>query len=1851
MTGRSYSELVSKTKLGCKLIRLDVFAITISVITILISISIVSNGQIESGARGRQWRRAARWRIDGSSKLSGQPSALVQEFPIKNQANPSEATTQANIIAQKQVAKLPRYGLTTSTTTTTTSSPNDSNVNNNPLASSINGISNNDQYKCALYCSCSIIRILTGYNNQQQEKPNADKKAVNLQNKAKQQFSSGNGNQQLIRAKCESPLFSDLLSLDKRTQIIHISLPFNQDSNQSQPQPITPEKSPDFGDVSNQNDNNNSDDVSSLSSVNYSQDGSMPATTANDFRMPRLNQFNQLREIVIINLKFQVCDTEVFKRGQKLRRFQLNHNKLSRLSKSCFKHLDKLLELNLDYNQLNELESALFISLHNLKSLSIAYNQLTTLAAHQFANLTQLVSLNLIGNYFKTINLHLLDPMKDSLRMLLLSRNEIKSFVYAPNSNALDPKSSQMMNNTNSNYMAYQQQQKQMSSLFAGVLFKNIIKLNVDHNRFERIKLLQLHRFFNLKFLSLRNNLLVTIRDKAFNGLKLIELNLAHNKLQTLLKCAFCNATIKRLNLAHNNISLATTTALATLPLPLPAAASTALALQSADTKTLVPVKEENSSSINIIIEQVQPSNLLNSDNDPEILNLNHKSIRKRRDIAISPPSDLQQQQAPKNMLILSQSILGPLFNQLEYLDLSYNPMLADQLDFLLEPMLSLEYLNLAATGLDKSLPSPYLFKNLQQLRYLNLSHNTLDLIVSETIEPLIQLEILDLSHNQFIELEESLLVGLDELSTLKVLNLGQNPWLCTQCRVAPLYDWVLRSQIYNKTCVIQSAVENSNQINTDEIPSSDISDVSTDSAPPTSSISDSSDKQNMPRPKEMDSIESTNSIDSASNLLSLLDDPATLGAGHKTALSWHRLEAASQRLADSFGISNFSSPNMVVVDSEPLGGASYNLLNQQQNQQTQQAHYKTISSAQLSMIVRDFATVEDDLSINKIINLFSTSSQVDQFDINNNKGNLESLIAQTDFCIKCEFPSELRSYNLHELSMTDFRLCGDNYTKTPTDSRIGLTIAIVIILALFFIIIIVIIIYRKKSNNTYYPNDDDAFDGTKLDGDGNELSTGVKKPIFSISSSMDQENAIDGATDYSSPPMSQSFESYEEEEGDDDEEDDEDEEVEEEDEEQDNEDEEDDEEDDEELDEEDELDDDEEEADGNANIDEEIQDQSAGNEGGKRNQATIPKDKLASGSSPLAATATENLKDMKSKLGRREINTPSPSPNLTKQLQNSITPHSNSLRKNQLAQSSFERQSSLISGRPMATPDFQTPSRNSTLAKQQKQAKRSKSIQSPPNSEMSNFEHVARTGHKVKKFTNHTRPNSRANRGGESRAGSQMANSINTNNRPIRINQQQQSESSLININGNTSELSTNNKYDMSRSQQIPMAPSATTATKSIATGDETIVASSHANSIRHIQVQSGSIIATSEPEIDHLPVNVSPKGSSTLRTPIQMDQELHRPVRSKTIGPRQYPTQLTARRRFASKESPSFDLMISPPPQQHMSTQLKSVQALSAVMPVTAQPQTGSTQTPMQIMQNGPISRPPLSSNPSSSGGRKSLWASVDSQPDEMKFQRPATTTRLTNEQNPIQTSQQHQQHQFGTRSVNTSFDRSREQKDQMNNLQTSQSNTRRKFNEMNYSNNANFANVSMQTPISVASITMDEDATNFTHEEADRDLIVANNNFQLDNNDEDELDLAPEHEQLMQEYLMQTGELVGESPQQASARRLIDSTNSTMLIKEQYLGAALEARESSDNEDDEDQDLNDEEDDNHDAIHKNIKHEVAQRPSRHARLRTLHTSSYIGDNSKRVQGQHQSPSNHSALTQTSSQDLASSNNKNLS
>lgn len=766
-------------------------------------------------------------------------------------------------------------------------------------------------YTCAKYCSCSTVKFINKFSNEFR----------------------GNFTQVI----CNDLRFEDIFSIDRETHIIKISISQQEFASQVKKYNI----------ADNQLTN---------------------------FRLPKLGQFKVLKELVIEGFKFEVCDSEIFKKGQKLIRLRLNNNNLSRISRSCFRHLTKLSDLNLDYNKLVALESTLFSNSIQLKRLSMAYNELTDLEAHQFSNLTKLTHLNLVGNKLTQINLQLFEPMQDSLRILLLSKNQIKSFSYVPLANStlyLDKK----INSSNSS-----------SQISQNLMFKNLIKLNIDHNDIERVKLLQLHRFYNVKYLSLRYNSIETIKDRAFNGLRLIELNLANNKLQSITKCAFCSSTIHRLILSSNVIAIQSSHAIQSSP---------------------------------------QTS---------EAIKLDPSGDHIQQDKKMPAPARLTSSQ---NFLVLGQSsFLAPLFENLNYLDMSINPFIGDKLDIILEPLINLEYANLAFTSITGSLPSPTMFKNMKNLRYLNLSGNLIDLLTAENIEPLTRLEILDLSRNKFNELEESSLATIDDIPSMRIVNVGRNPWYCSHCKITPLYEWFSRSQIYNTTCIMPL----------------------------------------MEMKEALDNDLSEDSEDSSLTTIPVQDDVSIKLK--------YKMQVEEIPKTDQLDRVFYVTPEDV-FDFETLDLNNTDFIRQ---------------ISKFDEAKDAIATSEDDLSI------ILTILQITSRDIESNN--------PMEYCSKCEFPSDLSAYYIHELQPTDFKFCPGHTTRSlSSEPKAGLTVGLVLIGLLFVVIVLVIIIYRKKKDTYFTSEEIDHLD------DNN-------KHILTISSDADQQYSED-ATDASSPPLSQSFASY----------------------------------------------------------------------------------------------------------------------------------------------------------------------------------------------------------------------------------------------------------------------------------------------------------------------------------------------------------------------------------------------------------------------------------------------------------------------------------------------------------------------------------------------------------------------------------------------------------------------------------------------------------------------------------------------------------------------------------------------------
>ena len=124
------------------------------------------------------------------------------------------------------------------------------------------------------------------------------------------------------------------------------------------------------------------------------------------------------------------------------------------------------------------------------------------------------------------------------------------------------------------------------------------------------------------------------------------------------------------------------------------------------------------------------------------------------------------------------------------HLVLSGNPVArVSDLRHLLSALPSLTSLDLSSLSL-VSLPRD-LFRHNPRLAQLNLSSNYLVTIDPAVLQPLARLDRLDISHNFFMGLGRQFLAVLSARPGLTVVRMHDNPWVCDDCHVSHLVDWL----------------------------------------------------------------------------------------------------------------------------------------------------------------------------------------------------------------------------------------------------------------------------------------------------------------------------------------------------------------------------------------------------------------------------------------------------------------------------------------------------------------------------------------------------------------------------------------------------------------------------------------------------------------------------------------------------------------------------------------------------------------------------------------------------------------------------------------------------------------------------------------------------------------------------------------------------------------------------------------------------------------------------------------------------------------------------------------------------
>lgn len=275
--------------------------------------------------------------------------------------------------------------------------------------------------------------------------------------------------------------------------------------------------------------------------------------------------------------------------------------------------------------------------------------------------------------------------------------------------------------------------------------YPNLSKLNLAGNLIHTIPEGTFKVIPNLKFLNLGRNLLTSIEEHTLKGLsKLTHVSFHLNLITFVDYFAFIgNSHLKTLQLQENQISVFEADLLSNLP--------------------RLMMFNISCNQLEDIADQTFRKNA-----DLRVLDLSYNRIENFREDSFKGLVSLEVFNASHNHITQLNKYIFKDFSLVRILDLSAN-RLAYIDNKLFEYSSRLEVLNLSGNALSDI--EPNIFEDSKRLRTLDLSHNQLSL--DAFLWPVTNLDHLNMSHNQFQQLNVSTLQGLGHV------RLNGNPWTC----------------------------------------------------------------------------------------------------------------------------------------------------------------------------------------------------------------------------------------------------------------------------------------------------------------------------------------------------------------------------------------------------------------------------------------------------------------------------------------------------------------------------------------------------------------------------------------------------------------------------------------------------------------------------------------------------------------------------------------------------------------------------------------------------------------------------------------------------------------------------------------------------------------------------------------------------------------------------------------------------------------------------------------------------------------------------------------------------------------
>ena len=312
-------------------------------------------------------------------------------------------------------------------------------------------------------------------------------------------------------------------------------------------------------------------------------------------------------------------------------------------------------------------------------------------------------------------------------------------------------------------------------------------ELDLSHNRIESVPSAVFRYVRQLRVLDLSNNKIPELVPRIFFGLsKLEQLHLSNNPLGELpydrfsdipalqdLRCASCGL----LSITSN-------------------------ALQELKELTYLDLRDNRLTQIPAVSFVPKLTTLLLDGNHITVigrgavswlplrkLTLAHNRISKVEPGSFDNTSITTLNLSYNRITTLDTGALDTIIMKMRDLDLSGNSISVDQFRSILPKARQLRKLGLGDLGLTRL--SPELLRHSRHLRILNVSSNYLSKFPHELLYSTPHLQHLDLSTNSFHGLHEELITAFKSTSSLVNIQLEGNPWICEDCHVNALIEWL----------------------------------------------------------------------------------------------------------------------------------------------------------------------------------------------------------------------------------------------------------------------------------------------------------------------------------------------------------------------------------------------------------------------------------------------------------------------------------------------------------------------------------------------------------------------------------------------------------------------------------------------------------------------------------------------------------------------------------------------------------------------------------------------------------------------------------------------------------------------------------------------------------------------------------------------------------------------------------------------------------------------------------------------------------------------------------------------------